>query len=122
MYVTDKISAIEQWHKEQGVPLLQAKNSEDVMHQMELSQYPVERAFNYLTVQRREMLKAVADIEPSEDYIRPDLSGDKLCHYNDKGISKLARGLRDLTELRRSFPQSIRLADFYDIDPHTRGQ
>ena len=122
MYVSENESAVEKWHRLNGVPMSKARNSEETLHEMGLSKYPTERAFNYLTVQRREMLKAVADIEPSEDYIRPDLSGDKLCHYNDKGISKLARGLRDLTELRRSFPQSIRLADFYDIDPVTRGQ
>lgn len=122
MYVSENKSAVEQWHEEHGMPLSKAKNGDDVMHEMDLSKYPVERAFNSLSQQTREKLKAWADIEAVEDYINPDLSGNKLCHYNDTGIAKLAKGLREMTELRRSFPQSIRLADFYNIDPHTRGQ
>lgn len=122
MYVSANKSAVEQWHEEQKVPLSHAKNSDDVMHQMDLSKYPVERAFNNLSIEERGILKAIADIEPVEDLFNPNTTGDRLSHYNDKGVAKLAAALRTIAQIRFKFPKSIRLADFYNIDPHTRGQ
>lgn len=122
MYVSENESAVEKWHKENGVPMLLCKNGEELLHEMGLSKYPVERAFNGFTPEQREMLKAAADIEPFEDYINPDLSGDKLCHYNNQGIDKLSKGLKEIAGIRAKFPKALRLADFFLIDPHTRGQ
>ncbi|OOF58904.1 hypothetical protein [Rodentibacter myodis] len=122
MYVSESKSAVEQWYEQHKMPLSNAKNSEEVLHEMALSKYGVERAFNGLTYKQRETLKAISDIEPLEDYINPDLSGDKLCHYNKTGITKLAEGLKTIAAIRAAFPKALRLADFFLIDPHTRGQ
>lgn len=122
MYVQESKSAVEQWYEKQGIPRPTAKNGEDVLHQMALSKYEVERAFNGLTHKQRGILKAVADIEPFEDYIKPDLTGDKLWHYNDKGIDKLVKGLKEMTDIRTAFPRALRRADFYQLDPYTRGK
>ncbi|WP_018355809.1 hypothetical protein [Rodentibacter pneumotropicus] len=122
MYVSENKSAVEQWYEENGMPLVQAKNGDDVMHQMDLSKYPVERAFNHLTHEQRGILKAVADIEPKEHYNRPDLTGDKLSHYNNAGIDKLIKGLIMMTEIRLKFPRALNHRAFYQLDPYTRGQ
>ncbi|OOF38837.1 hypothetical protein BKK49_09035 [Rodentibacter rarus] len=122
MYFSENKSAIEQWCEQNRIPLSQAKNGEDILHELNLSKFPVERAFNGLTVEQREMLKAASDIEPIEDYISPDLSGDKLCHYNTKGLDKLSKGLKAIAGIRAAFPKALSLSDFFLIDPQTRGQ
>lgn len=122
MYVSESTSAIEQWYADHRLPLPICKSSEELLHEMDLSKYPVERAFNGLSQEMRDTLKAVADIEPYEDYISPDLSGNKLNHYNDKGLDKLAKGLKTIAAIRSAFPKALRLADFFHLDPHTRGQ
>ena len=115
-------SMVEKWHRLNGVPMPKAKSGDDVMHQMALSKYQVERAFNALTQEQRGILKDVADIEPKEHYRNADLTGDKLAHYNTAGIDKLIKGLITMTEIRHAFPRALNRREFYQLDPHTRGQ
>lgn len=122
MYFSGEKSVIEQWCEKNHMPLSQIKNGEELLHEMNLSKYPIERAFNQLDIEQKEELKAFADIEPHEDYINPDLFGDKYCHYNSKGIGKLADGLKKMVDIRKKFPKALLRADFFYIDPHTRGQ
>ncbi len=75
MYVSENESAVEKWHRLNGVPMSKARNSEETLHEMGLSKYPTERAFNHLSDEQKGMLKALADIEPFEDYISPDSDG-----------------------------------------------
>ncbi len=98
MYVSENESAVEKWHRENDIP------------------------FNHLSDEQKGMLKALADIEPFEDYILPDLTGDKLWHYNEKGIDKLTKAFHAMSALRTPFPRALTRRDFYNIDPHTRGQ
>lgn len=122
MYVSENESAVEKWHRLNGVPMSKARNSEETLHEMGLSKYPTERAFNHLSDEQKGMLKALADIEPFEDYISPDLTGDKLWHYNEKGIDKLTKAFHAMSALRTLFPRALTRRDFYNIDPNTRGQ
>ena len=102
MYVSENESAVEKWHRENGIPMSKARNSEETL--------------------QKGMLKALADIEPFEDYISPDLTGDKLWHYNEKGIDKLTKAFHAMSALRTPFPRALTRRDFYNIDPNTRGQ
>ena len=122
MYVSENESAVEKWHQENGIPMSKARNGEETLHEMGLSKYPTERAFNHLSDEQKGMLKALADIEPFEDYILLDLTGDKLWHYNEKGIDKLTKAFHAMSAIRMPFPRALTRRDFYNIDPHTRGQ
>ena len=120
--MSENESAVEKWYQENGIPMSKARNSEVHLHVMGLSIYPSVRAFNHLSDEQKGMLKALADIEPFEDYISPDLTGDKLWHYNEKGIDKLTKAFHAMSALRTPFPRALTRRDFYNIDPHTRGQ
>lgn len=122
MYVYENESAVEKWHQENGILMSKARNGEETLHEMGLSKYPTECAFNHLSDEQKGMLKALADIEPFDDYILPDLTGDKLWHYNEKGIDKLTKAFHAMSALRMPFPRALTRRDFYNIDPHTRGQ
>ena len=65
-------------------------------------------------------IKSVSRYWTSEDYISPDLTGDKLWHYNEKGIDKLTKALSRHVSTRTPSTRLTR-RDFYNIDPIIRG-
>ncbi|OOF79706.1 hypothetical protein D3M78_06635 [Rodentibacter pneumotropicus] len=99
-----------------------ARNGEEALHEIGLSKYAVQRAFNHLSYEQHEKLKALADIEPFEDYVSHDRTGYKLEHYNEKGIAKIAKEMQEMSSIRAPFPTCLTRRDFFDIDPYTRGQ
>lgn len=114
-------SQVEKFFREKGIEMPSIHNGEDMVHYMGLSKYPTERAFNAMPEDDRELLKAIANIDPQSHYIRPDFDGSKLHHYNSKGIDKIANGLLRITEIRNRFPRALRIRDFYQQDPALRG-
>ena len=40
MYVSENESAVEKWHRENGIPMSKARNGEETLHEMGLSKYP----------------------------------------------------------------------------------
>lgn len=84
-------------------------------HLLRQSRYAVERAFNQLEINRKRIVIALADIQPS-DLSEPYLSGYKLSHYTRSGRDKIAWAVKEIRGISGDFPTMITLKNFHEID------
>lgn len=115
MYVSATECAAQKYCELHGIAVPEVRSFADLHHFFNKSKYAVERAFNDLPMEEREILKALADIE-DEDLTDPFLSGNQLSHYTKEGQCKLAKGLRLMRTISNRFPKMVCIADFYRID------
>lgn len=98
---------------EQATPNIQSWS--DILHFIGASRYRVERAFDRLSPDFRDLLLAIGGLEKA-DLTAGHLSGARLHHYTQAGQLKIARALRKVRLLSNAFPQGIREGEFTQID------
>lgn len=87
-----------------------------VWHALDKSDNPVERAFDGLEKEYKEIVLAIADVE-SSDLVNPvRYQGLKLCHYNEMGRRKIGKAMFVISVIRKAFPAQMTIKDFINID------
>lgn len=117
MYISMDQCFAQEWCKANNVevPIIEKNNWVGFFPLLKRSQYRVERAFNNLLPEQQEILKALADIEPT-DLTDIHQSGCKLHHFTREGQRKAAKALRTLRQISQQFPTGVAVSDFFKID------
>lgn len=117
MYVSIDECAAQKWCALHNVDVPNIRSWTEALQFIKRSQYQVERSFNALSWEDKELLIVLADIEPT-DQVDPFAHASKLHHFNKTGQRKLAHALRKIRVLSARFPRGISTADFFNIDLH----
>ncbi|OOS01070.1 hypothetical protein B0186_04855 [Canicola haemoglobinophilus] len=87
-----------------------------VWHVLDKSGNPVERAFDSLEREYKEIVLALADVE-SSDLVNPvSNQQSKLKHYTQIGRRKIAIAMFKIRMISKAFPAQMTIKDFINID------
>lgn len=84
-------------------------------HSLRRSQYRVEREFDSLPRELKDIIIALADLE-TEDLIKDYAKGYKLRDYTEKGQYKIAKAVKKCRDISDHFSRGITAKDFTLID------
>lgn len=87
----------------------------DWRHLQRLSKYRVERCFDRISAEEKDIIFALACIEPN-DQINPYAKATRLRHFTQEGQAKIANAYKRIRDLACALPQGITRREFHQID------
>ena len=116
MYVQNTESAAEKWCKENKVDVPTLTSIDEMIGYVKgESRCRVERSFDSLPQDFRNLLLAIAKVDTS-DLTSIHNTGFKLRHYTKDGQLKIARAFRKVRLLSKMFPEGVTEREFTLIE------
>ncbi|WP_109079270.1 hypothetical protein [Aggregatibacter kilianii] len=91
------------------------KHCAEIWHKLNQSKNEVERVFNKMAKEKKDVILAYADIRTS-DLLDPYSKGRKLGDYTPEGQDKIAEAVKKIREIANEFPPVLTKANFKQID------
>lgn len=88
-------------------------------HGQRLSKYRVERSFDSISLEDRQIIFALAGLN-ANDQRDPHREATKLRHFTQEGQEKIANAYKRIRDLARALPPDITKKEFYQIDNEIR--